>query len=209
MEKTQEKTAENQAAQPKKRLAKVVNLTGTAKETYESFRSSHPELASLTDSQTVETLIAAYGDSEAQKEEIDSLHAQIRELQNDYEACQTVRRNLEIDVDRLKASLDEANRTANANGEAASALQMKIDGMKPKENQVLCDVHPVAMHFLRQMAEKTGHSVGYILTDLFVQDLQNPRSNNLPYIVTTAEIRRVMEEMKTEKEAGRKEANNE
>lgn len=139
-------------------------------------------------------------ENENYKVEINNLKAQIEDLQKENDTYQAIRRNLEKEVADLKAQLDEAEKTANANGQAATALQIKIDGMQMKENQVLCDVHPVAMHFLREMARKTGHSEGYILTDLFIQDLQNPRSNNLPYIVTTAEIRRVMEEMKAKKE---------
>ena len=200
MEKTQEKTAENQAVQPKKRLAKVVNLTGQAKETYGSFRSSHPELAALTDSQTVETLIAAYGDSESVSSRMIELESFLAEKESLIKEAAEKIDALAAENEDLRKQLADAEKTANANGEAASALQMKIDGMQPKENQVLCDVHPVAMHFLREMARKTGKTEGYILVDLFIRDLQNPRSNNLPYIVTSDEIKKVMDELKAKKE---------
>lgn len=139
-------------------------------------------------------------EAEKLKAETDSLKAEIENLQQENDTCQALRQNLEKEVADLKAQLDEANRTANANGQAATALQMKIDGMQMKENQVLCDVHPVAMHFLREMARKTGKTEGYILVDLFIRDLQNPRSNNLPYIVTSDEIRQVIDELKAKKE---------
>ncbi len=200
MEKTNKNAAENQAAQPKKRLAKVVNLTGQAKETYESFRSSHPELASLTDSQTVETLIAAYGDSESVSSRMIELESFLAEKESLIKEAAEKIDSLAAENEDLRKQLAEVEKTANANGEAASALQMKIDGMQLKENQILCDVHPVAMHFLREMAEKTKHSEGYILVDLFIRDLQNPRSNNLPYIVTSDEIKKVMDELKAKKE---------
>lgn len=200
MEKTQEKTAENQAVQPKKRLAKVVNLTGHAKETYESFRSSHPELASLTDSQTVETLIAAYGDSESVSSRMIELESFLAEKESLIKEAAEKIDALAAEKEDLRKQLADAEKTANANGEAASALQMKIDGMQLKENQIVCDVHPVAMHFLREMAKKTKTSESYILVDLFIRDLQNPRSNNLPYIVTSDEIRQVIDELKAKKE---------
>lgn len=200
MEKTNENAAENQAAQPRKRLAKVVNLTGQAKETYESFRSSHPELAALTDSQTVETLIAAYGDSESVSSRMIELESFLAEKESLIKEAAEKIDALAAENEDLRKQLADAEKTANANGEAASALQMKIDGMKPKENQVLCDVHPVAMHFLREMARKTGKTEGYILVDLFIRDLQNPRSNNLPYIVTSDEIHQVIDELKAKKE---------
>ena len=64
------------------------------------------------------------------------------------------------------------------------------------ENVFEVEVHPVAFHFLKQMAEKLKVEPGYILTDLFVKDLQNPRANNLPYIVTSSEVRAKLEEYK-------------
>jgi hypothetical protein len=56
--------------------------------------------------------------------------------------------------------------------------------------------HPVAWYFLKQMSEKTKKTPGYILTDLFIRDLQNPRANNLPYIVASSEIKAKLEEYK-------------
>ena len=64
------------------------------------------------------------------------------------------------------------------------------------ENIFEVNVHPVAWHFLKQMSEKTKETPGDILTDLFIRDLQNPRSNNLPYIVVSSEIKAKLEEYK-------------
>jgi predicted nuclease with TOPRIM domain len=64
------------------------------------------------------------------------------------------------------------------------------------ENVFEVEVHPVAFHFLKGMAEKTKKTPGYILTDLFIRDLQNPRANNLPYIVASSEIKAKLEEYK-------------
>lgn len=64
------------------------------------------------------------------------------------------------------------------------------------ENIFEVEVHPVAFHFLLGMAEKTKKTPGYILTDLFLRDLQNPRANNLPYIVASSEIKAKLEEYK-------------
>jgi predicted nuclease with TOPRIM domain len=64
------------------------------------------------------------------------------------------------------------------------------------ENIFEVEVHPVAFHFLKEMAAKTKKTPGYILTDLFIRDLQNPRANNLPYIVASSEIKAKLEEYK-------------
>lgn len=66
------------------------------------------------------------------------------------------------------------------------------------ENVFEVEVHPVAFHFLKGMAEKTKKTPGYIITDLFIKDLQNPRANNLPYIVASSEIKAKLEEYKKE-----------
>lgn len=78
----------------------------------------------------------------------------------------------------------------------ADAENRKQHQANKPENIFEVEVHPVAFHFLRQMAEKTKQTPGYILTDLFIKDLQNPRANNLPYIVASSEIRAKLEEYK-------------
>ena len=65
-------------------------------------------------------------------------------------------------------------------------------------------MHPVPFHFLKKMAEHLSKqknadiTPGYILSDLFIKDLQNPLSNNLPYTVSTSEIERVLNAYKRE-----------
>jgi len=78
----------------------------------------------------------------------------------------------------------------------ADAENRKQHQANKPENIFEVEVHPVAFHFLGQMAEKTKQTPGYILTDLFIKDLQNPRANNLPYIVASSEIRAKLEEYK-------------
>ena len=64
------------------------------------------------------------------------------------------------------------------------------------------EVHPVAFEFLKKMAAHQTKAKGFevtpgdILVNLFLCDLQNPRANNLPYIVPTSEIRAKFEEYK-------------
>ena len=114
-----------------------------------------------------------------------------QELQEEIEELQET-------IASLKAELTRHQEEAESRSKAMAE--------KP-ENIFEVDVHPVAFHFLKQMAEKTKVTPGYILTDLFIKDLQNPRANNLPYIVTSSEVRAKLEEYKkSHPEEYRKEA---
>lgn len=121
----------------------------------------------------------------------------------------------------LRQQLDDAVNTGNANGENAQRIQLELDSAQERikeleeaaahqesvkanrpENIFDVEVHPVPYYFLKKMSEfltqkkKEEVTPGYILVDLFVKDLQNPRSNNLPYVVSTSEIEKVLNEYK-------------
>lgn len=129
----------------------------------------------------------------------------------------------------LRAKLEKAQGEANDNGQASSELQLRIEQLEAEnaalrekknlpENVITIEVHPVAWYFLKKMAEsetkRKGEPVapGTILADLFVRDLQNPRSNNLPYIVSSSEIKEVSQKyeasMKKKQETEQKEVEN-
>ena len=97
----------------------------------------------------------------------------------------------------LADEIDELQETI-ANLKAALAKHQEDAAQKSNkpENVFEVKVHPVAFHFLKEMAEKTQETPGDILTDLFIRDLQNPRANNLPYIVASSEIKAKLEEYK-------------
>lgn len=117
-----------------------------------------------------------------------------------------IKRNQELAEEnvRLKQQLEELTNTGNDNAVAAQRLQLELDKANETiaaranrpENVFEVEVHPVAFHFLKCMADKTKKAPGYILTDLFIKDLQNPRANNLPYIVASSEIKAKLEEYK-------------
>lgn len=129
----------------------------------------------------------------------------------------------------LRAKLEKAQGEANDNGQASSELQLRIEQLEAEnaalrekknlpENVISVEVHPVPWYFLKKMAEaetkRKGEPVapGTILADLFVRDLQNPRSNNLPYIVSSSEIKEVSQKyeasMKKKQETEQKEVEN-
>lgn len=97
----------------------------------------------------------------------------------------------------LADEIDELQETiASLKAELAKHQEDAAQKSNKPENVFEVEVHPVAFHFLKGMAEKTNKTPGYILTDLFIRDLQNPRANNLPYIVASSEIKAKLEEYK-------------
>ena len=105
-----------------------------------------------------------------------------------------IKKNQELadEIDELQETIANLKSALAMHQEEAES-RSKAMADKP-ENVFEVEVHPVAFHFLKGMAEKTKKTPGYILTDLFIRDLQNPRANNLPYIVASSEIKAKLEE---------------
>ena len=113
-----------------------------------------------------------------------------------------VKKNQELsdEIDELQ----DANKNLVAQVENLAAKLKSLDDEKAQrpDNHLEVVVHPVAFEFLKKMAAHQTKAKGFevtpgdILVDLFLCDLQNPRANNLPYIVPTSEIRAKFEEYK-------------
>ncbi len=141
-----------------------------------------------------------------------------QELADEIDELQDVNAQLKQKIEELNIRIEEVTNSGNDNAMAAQRIQMELDKANETiaalqqeaenktaklanrpENIFEVEVHPVPFYFLKKMAaylsnqKKTEITPGYILTDLFLKDLQNPRANNLPYIVTTAEISKVLE----------------
>ena len=137
-------------------------------------------------------------------DDIDTLRDGLTKLMDNYEFPKTVQvdnpelikknQDLQDEIDELQ----EANKNLVAQLENLESKLKSLDDEKAQrpDNIFEVNVHPVAFHFLKEMAEKTKETPGDILTDLFIRDLQNPRANNLPYIVASSEIKAVLEEYK-------------
>lgn len=134
----------------------------------------------VTDRQVLLKLMNFYNNPKTIKVDNPELIKKNQELSDELDELQEINAN-------LKAEL--------AKHQEETEIRSKAMANKP-ENIFEVEVHPVAFHFLRQMSEKTKQTPGYILTDLFIKDLQNPRANNLPYIVPSSEIRTKLEEYK-------------
>ena len=138
-----------------------------------------------------------------------------QDLQDEVDELMECNKNLVAQVENLEAKIEELINSGNESAMAAQRLQLELEASQEEiarlretdkartnrpANIFEVEVHPVPFHFLKKMSEylsaqkKADVTPGYILVDLFLKDLQNPRSNNLPYIVSTDEIRKVMEE---------------
>jgi predicted nuclease with TOPRIM domain len=137
-------------------------------------------------------------------DDIDTLRDGLTKLMDNYEFPKTVQvdnpelikknQDLQDEIDEIL----EANKNLVAQVEYLESKLKSLDDEKAQrpDNIFEVEVHPVAFHFLKEMAEKTQETPGDILTDLFIRDLQNPRANNLPYIVASSEIKAKLEEYK-------------
>lgn len=168
-----------------------------------------------TQGQALERLIDVYEEPPKTKildKEIASQNEDLikknQELADEIDELQDVNAHLKQKIEELNIRIEEITNSGNENAMAAQRIQMELDKANETiasranrpENIFEVEVHPVPFYFLKKMAaylsnqKKTEITPGYILTDLFLKDLQNPRANNLPYIVTTAEISKVLEE---------------
>lgn len=175
-----------------------------------------------TQGQALERLIDVYEEPPKTKildKEIASQNEDLikknQELADEIDELQDVNAQLKQKIEELNIKIEEVTNSGNDNAMAAQRIQLELEAAheeiaRLKETDAAranrpanifeVEVHPVAFHFLKKMSEylsaqkKAEVTPGYILVDLFLKDLQNPRSNNLPYIVSTDEIRKVMEE---------------
>ena len=137
------------------------------------------------------------------------------ELIKKIEELESLNKKLMEENEALKLKVEELTNSGNDNAMTSQRLQLELEAAQEKiaslketdaartnrpANIFEVEVHPVPFYFLNKMAEylstqkKAEVTPGYILVDLFVKDLQNPRSNHLPYTVSTEEIKKVTEE---------------
>jgi len=122
----------------------------------------------------------------------------------------------------LQRQLEEAKSASNTNAEAGTQLQLEIDRLK-EENEALKaseqhspyyvggELSAVPLYYLKKMArlqsqkDKKERTPFWILANNFIQDLQDPRSNHLPMIVSSEELRKAEAEYKKSLETKKEE----
>lgn len=173
-------------------ISAQINLS-PGSETHRRFAQLMREAGAATARSFIEMLMDAYqnppedADSAAT---IIAMEKQIGDLKGEIAAHEATSQNQELEIEDLKKQLATARNEANDN--AAKAQNMQTD----TEGCIILKPNPVSAYFLNEMAEKEKTTPAKILERLFIDDLQNPRANNLPYTVSGSRIREVMEELK-------------
>lgn len=173
-------------------ISAQINLS-PGSETHRRFAQLMREAGATTARSFIETLMDAYqnppedADSAAT---IIAMEKQIDDLKGEIAAYEATQQNDEAEIEDLKMQLATARNEANDNAAKAMQIQTATDGA------IIVKPNPVSVFFLNEMADKEKTTPGKILERLFIDDLQNPRANNLPYTVSSSRIREVMEELK-------------
>lgn len=180
-------------------ISAQINLS-PGSETHRRFAQLMREAGAATSRSFIEMLMDAYqnppedADSAAT---IIAMEKKIGDLKGEIAAYEATQQNDEAEIKELQAQLEAANRTANDNAIKGVGQQEQIESLqKQQEGAIILKPNPVSAYFLNEMADKEKTTPGKILERLFIDDLQNPRANNLPYTVSGSRIREVMEELK-------------
>jgi len=173
-------------------ISAQINLS-PGSETHRRFAQLMREAGAATARSFIETLMDTYQKPHVDtdnSEVIANLEKQISDLTSECTAHSATEQNLELEIEDLKMQLATARNEANENAAKARQIQTATEGA------IIVKLNPVSAYFLNEMAEDQKTTPGKILERLFIDDLQNPRANNLPYTVSSSRIREVMEELK-------------
>ena len=177
-------------------ISAQINLS-PGSETHRRFAQLMREAGAATARSLVELLMDAYQNPHVDtdnSEVIANMEQQIADLKSENAAYDATCQNLELDIENLKMELATARNEANENAAKAQQIQTATDGA------IIVKPNPVSAYFLKEMAERENTTPEKILERLFIDDLQNPRANNLPYTVSSSRIREVMEELKQQQQ---------
>lgn len=169
-----------------------INLS-PGSETHFRFAQLMRKAGATTARSFIETLMNAYENPHVDtdnSEVIANLEQQLSDAKSEIAAYEATQQNDEAEIEDLKLQLATARNEANDNAAKAQQIQTSTEGA------IIVKPNPVSAYFLNEMAEKEKTTPGKILERLFIDDLQNPRANNLPYTVESSRIREVMKELK-------------
>lgn len=173
-------------------ISAQINLS-PGSETHRRFAQLMREAGAATARSFIETLMDVYKsppDDADSAATIIAMENQIGDLKGEIAAYEATQQNEEAEIEDLKMQLATARNEANDNAAKAKQIQTSTEGC------IILKPNPVSAYFLNEMAEKQQTTPGKILERLFMDDLQNPRANNLPYTVESSRIREVMKELK-------------
>lgn len=175
-------------------ISAQINLS-PGSETHRRFAQLMREAGATTSRSFIETLMDAYQNPPEDSDSaatIIAMEKQIDDLKGEIASYEATQQNNEAEIENLKMELATARNDANDNAAKAQQIQTATEGA------IIVKPNPVSAYFLNEMAEKQQTTPAKILERLFIDDLQNPRANNLPYTVSSSRIREVMEKLKKE-----------
>lgn len=173
-------------------ISAQINLS-PGSETHRRFAQLMRDAGATTSRSFIETLMDAYQNPHVDtdnSEVIANLENQIDDLNGKIAGYEDTQQNNEAEIAQLKLDLATARNEANDNAAKAQKIQTDTEGA------IIVKPNPVSAYFLNEMSEKEKTTPAKILERLFIDDLQNPRANNLPYTVESSRIREVMKELK-------------
>ena len=199
--------AENQenTQKPKTETTKIEGISAQinlspGSDTHRRFAQLMREAGAITARSFIETLMDAYQNP---PEDVDSaatiaaMEKQIDDLKGEIASYEATQQNNEAEIEDLKKEIEQR---IEQNKQICKGFDSKNNVIQQLEEQIdgaiIVKPNPVSAYFLNEMAEKEKTTPGKILERLFIDDLQNPRANNLPYTVESSRIREVMEELK-------------
>lgn len=177
-------------------ISAQINLS-PGSETHRRFAQLMREAGAATSRSFIETLMDAYQNPHVDtdnSEVIANMEQQLSDLKSEIAAYEATQQNNEDEIEDLKLQLATARNEANDNAAKAQQIQTATEGA------IIVKPNPVSAFFLNEMAEREKTTPAKILERLFIDDLQNPRANNLPYTVSSSRIREVMEELKPQQQ---------
>ena len=173
-----------------------INLS-PGSETHRRFGELAYEAGATTSRSFIETLMDAYQNPPKDSDSattIISMEQQIADLKSEIASYEATQQNNEAEIEDLKLQLATARNDANDNAAKAQQIQTATEGA------IIVKPNPVSAYFLNEMSEREKTTPAKILERLFIDDLQNPRANNLPYTVSSSRIREVMDELKPQQQ---------
>lgn len=177
-------------------ISAQINLS-PGSETHRRFAQLMREAGATTSRSFIETLMDAYQNPDIDtdnSEVIANMEKQIDDLKGEIASYEATQQNNEAEIEDLKLQLATARNDANDNAAKAQQIQTATEGA------IIVKPNPVSAYFLNEMAEREKTTPAKILERLFIDDLQNPRANNLPYTVSSSRIREVMDELKPQQQ---------
>ena len=181
-------------------ISAQINLS-PGSETHRRFAEMMREAGATTARSFVEMLLDAYANPKVDtdnSEVISNLEQTVSKLKSKNETYAQMIQTKDDEIADLNTKLEAANNMANENAVNGLGKQAQIEELqKQLEGAIIVKPNPVSRYFLEEMAKEKNTTPAKILERLFIDDLQNPRANNLPYTVESSRIREVMEELKT------------